>query len=135
MSNRERDSTQIKESLEYADVAVSSLQSAASVLDNDAMQISRLWETLYAQSSGSSDQYGGRTFSSGRVAFSVPSSYFDSLSNRAVVEAGVLDALLSEFLKIEEFYAHMLKEGRRPSEIEEKVRQAMLQQIAQLKAK
>ena len=134
ISHRETDSARIRDSLEFSDIAVTSLQSSASVLDQDAMQTSRLWESVYnSQSSGGTDQYYNRSFSSGRVVFSVPSDYFESLSQRAMVETSTMDSVVSELLKIEEFYTHLLKEGRRPAEINEKVRQAMLQKISELK--
>lgn len=134
MSNRESDAARIRDSLEFAEIAVSSLQSSASVLDNDAMQTSRLWETVYSQASSGTAQYGGNAVSSGRVVFTVPSPYFESLSNRALVEATTLDSILSELVKIEEFYAQSFKDAQRSSDIDEKVRQAMLQQILLLKS-
>ena len=134
VSTRESDSQKTKDSLEYADITVSGLQKATSVLDNDAMQTSRLWEAAYSQPSTGSDQYANRAFSSGRVAFAVPSNYFDSLSRRALIETGTMESVYSELLKIEEFYQHELKEGRRPSEVNEKIRLALVQKIAELKA-
>ena len=45
-----------------------------------------------------------------------------------------MESVYSELLKIEEFYQHELKEGRRPSEVNEKIRLALVQKIAELKA-
>ena len=102
------------------------------------MQTSRMWEAVVAsaaqQSSTSGmDPYFNRSFSSGRVAFSVPSNYFDSLANRSVVESATIDSLTDELLKIEEYYMHQLREGRRPAEIDEKVRTALVHKISELR--
>jgi hypothetical protein len=44
-----------------------------------------------------------------------------------------MDQLTSELAKIEEFYMLQLKEGRKPAEIDEKVRQALVQKVNELK--
>ena len=99
------------------------------------MQASRLWEAVVTSSAPGQggDQYFNRSFSSGRVAFSVPSNYFDSLANRALVESRTMESLTGELLKIEEYYAQQLKDGKRGSEINERVRAAMVQKINELK--
>ena len=129
---READSSRIKDSLNYADIVVNSLQQSTSSLDNDAMQTSRMWESGFTAGPMTTD-YHGRSFSSGRVAFSVPSTYFDRVAERAAMESLTLDQLCAELSKIEEYYKLQLNEGRRPSEINEKVRAAMVQKIEELK--
>ena len=129
---REQDSERIRDSLNFADISVSSLQQSTSALDNDSMQASRLWEAGFsAQPSGS--EYYSRSFSSGRVAFTVPSIFFDHVADRARVEASTLEHVFAELGKIEEYYLYQMKEGRRPAEISEKVRAAMVQKINELK--
>ncbi len=112
---------------------MNTLQQSTSSLDNDAMQTSRLWESGFTTAPLSTD-YHGRSFSSGRVAFSVPSPYFDRVADRAIIESLAFDQLCVELAKIEEYYKLQLKEGRRPSEINEKVRAAMVQKINELKS-
>ena len=97
------------------------------------MQTSRLWESGFTAAPVSTDYYG-RSFSSGRVAFSVPSPYFDHLAERSEIEALTMEQLCSEIEKIEEYYLRQLKEGKRGADINEKVRAAMVQKIAELKS-
>ena len=130
---RERESTKIRDSLNFADITVNSLQQSTSVLDNDAMQASRLWESGCAAVQPTASEYYSRSFSSGRVAFNVPSIFFDQVADRAMLEASTLEHLFAELAKIEEYYLNQLKEGRRPSEINEKVRAALVQKINELK--
>jgi hypothetical protein len=129
---RESDSSRIKDSLNYADIVVNSMQQSTSTLDGDAMQTSRLWESGFS-SAPQSMEYHGRSFSSGRVAFTVPSPYFDRVAQRSLVESATMDQLCSELSKIEEYYMYQIKEGRKMSEINEKVRGAMTQKINELK--
>lgn len=112
---------------------MNSLQQSTSVLDNDAMQASRLWESGCAAVQPTAPEYFSRSFSSGRVAFNVPSIFFDHVADRAMLEASTLEHLFAELGKIEDYYLNQLKEGRRPSEINEKVRAAMVQKINELK--
>ena len=132
IGTRETDSSRIRDSLNYADIVVNSLQQSTSTLDNDAMQTSRLWESGFTSAPQSMD-YHGRSFSSGRVAFTVPSTFFDRVADRSLVESATLDQLCSELAKIEEYYIYQIKEGRRPMEINEKVRSALIQKINELK--
>jgi len=99
------------------------------------MQTSRMWEASSApclMASGM-DQYFNRSFSSGRMAFSIPSNYFDNLANRAITESATIDALTDEFMKIEQYYIQQLKEGKTSREIDEKVRAALNQKVLELK--
>ena len=96
------------------------------------MQTSRLWESGFTAAPSSTDYYG-RSFSSGRVAFSVPSPYFDRLADKSAIESTTMEQLCGEVAKIEEYYLQQLKEGKRTSDINEKVRAAMVQKIAELK--
>jgi hypothetical protein len=132
IESREHDSERIRDALSFADISVNSLQQSTSVLDNDAMQGSRLWETSFAAQPAVADYYS-RSFSSGRVAFNVPSVFFDRVADRAMLEAATLEHLFAELAKIEGFYLEQLKEGRRPSELNEKVRAAMVQKLSELK--
>jgi hypothetical protein len=111
---------------------MNSLQQSASVLDGDAMQTSRLWESVFTSGPTTGDIYN-RSFSSGRVALTVPSPFFENLAQRALIGTSTIDLLCSEFAKIEEYYAHQLKEGKRPVDIDEKVRAAMIHKIQELK--
>jgi 16S rRNA G527 N7-methylase RsmG len=67
------------------------------------------------------------------VAFSVPSNYFDSLAERAIIESNTIEQLCVELAKIEEYYIYQLKEGVKPAQISDKVRAAMVQKIQELK--
>ena len=96
------------------------------------MQTSRLWESVIHSSQTGGDIYN-RSFSSGRVAFSVPSNYFDALAERAIIESATMEQLCAELAKIEEYYIYQLKEGAKPSQISDKVRAAMVQKIQELK--
>jgi hypothetical protein len=111
---------------------VSNLQSTTSLLDNDAMQTSRMWESL-CHKQQTSDHFFNRAYSSGRVAFSIPSNYFQNLANRSIIESATIDSLTEEFGLIEQYYIQQLKEGKAGSEIDEKVRAALVQKVAELK--
>ena len=132
ISRREADSERIKDSLNFADIFVNSLHQSTSVLDNDAMRTSRLWESVFTTGPGTGEYYN-RSFSSGRVAFSVPSQYFESIADRALVDSTTMEQLCTELSKIEDYYLYQIKEGKRPGEIDEKVRAAMIQKINELK--
>ena len=97
------------------------------------MDTSRLWESSFSTAPVSLE-YHGRSFATGRVAFTVPSPFFDRVAQRSLIESGTLDQLASELAKIEDFYMLQLKEGRKPSEIDEKVRQALVQKVTELKS-
>ncbi len=124
----------IRDSLDFAEICVNNIQAATAALDNDAMQSSRMWEALVTASSQTADPYYNRSFSSGRVAFSVPSTYFDSLASRSLTESATVDTVVEELAKIEEFFVNQLKEGQRPSDIDEKVRAALVHKIHELKS-
>ena len=96
------------------------------------MQTSRVWESVLTSGSTTGDFYN-RSFSSGRVALSVPSPFFESVAQRAIVEASTMDQLCSELSKIEEYYVYQLREGKHPTDISEKVRTAMVHKIQELK--
>jgi hypothetical protein len=96
------------------------------------METSRLWESGFSSAPASLD-YHGRSFATGRVAFTVPSPFFERVAERSLVTSGTMDQLTSELAKIEEFYMLQLKEGRKPAEIDEKVRQALVQKVNELK--
>jgi hypothetical protein len=113
---------------------VNNIQSTTTNLDNDAMQASRMWEGVVASSTQTSDPYYNRSFSSGRVAFSVPSPYFDSLAGRSLTESTTVDTVVTELAKIEEYIVAQLKDGQRPSDIDEKIRSALVHKINELKS-
>ena len=94
-----------------------------------------MWEALMTASSQTMDPYYNRSFSSGRVAFSVPSSYFDSLASRSLTESATVDSVVEELAKIQEFLITQFKEGQRPSDIDEKVRAALVHKIHELRPK
>jgi hypothetical protein len=132
INSRENDSVRIKDSLNYADIIVNSLQQSTASLDNDAMQTSRLWESGFSTAPAALD-YHGRSFASGRVAFTVPSPYFDRVADRSIIQSMTIDQLCSELAKIEEYYIFQVREGRQPAEVNEKVRAALIQKISELK--
>jgi len=134
ISRRDSDSVKIRDSLDFAEICVNNLQTTTAGLDNDAMQASRMWEALVTASSQTSDPYYNRSFSSGRVAFSVPSPYFDALASRSLTESTTIDSLAEELSKIEDYFVSQFKEGRRPTEIDEKVRAALVHKIHELKS-
>jgi hypothetical protein len=120
--------------LDFAEICVTDIQSTTGSLDNDAMQASRLWEAAVASSAQTVDPYYNRSFSSGRVAFSVPSAYFDSLASRSLTKSATMDSVVEELAKIEEYYLTQLKEGQRPSDINDKVRAALVHKTHELKS-
>lgn len=130
---RQSDLDTTKESLEYADVCVKDLQASTSVLDNDTMLTARLWESAVSSTVGSHDAYYNRSFSSGRVAFTVPSNYFESITNRSVASSVALENVGAEVGKIEDYIRQQLKDGRSTTELNEKVRAAVVHKIHELK--
>ncbi len=134
IARRDADSVKIRDSLDYAEICVTDIQTTTAALDNDAMQASRMWEAAVASSAQTADPYYNRSFSSGRVAFSVPSPYFDSLASRSLTESATMDSVVEELAKIEEYYINQLKEGQRPADIDEKVRAALVHKTHELKS-
>lgn len=109
------------------------MQSVTSSLDNDTMSTARLWEAAVSSSTTSQDTFFNRSFSSGRVAFTVPSNFFESIANKSAINGATLETLSAELKRIEDFYQQQLKEGRGPSDISTKVRSAMVYKLHELK--
>ncbi len=114
-------------------MCVKDMQSDTSTLDNDTMLTARLWEAAVSSSTNSQDAFFNRAFSSGRVAFTVPSNFFESLATKSIVNGTSLENLAVELKRIEEYYQQQLKEGRGPADISNKVRSAMVYKLHELK--